>query len=92
MYPIGAVSLFGKVPAIDKGRLTVWLSWTTKKRGWVAAVLWHCWWLSRTQSADMTAQDMTGVARCDDGASPVTFHKFLVFDILLKSVAGQWEQ
>ena len=26
MYPIGAVSLFGKVPAIDKGRLTVWES------------------------------------------------------------------
>ena len=39
MYPIGAVSLFSKVPAIDKGRLTVWLSSTTKKRGWVAG-LW----------------------------------------------------
>jgi hypothetical protein len=37
MVPITAVSLFGKVAAIDKGRLTVWLSWTTKKRVWVAA-------------------------------------------------------
>jgi hypothetical protein len=39
MYPISAVSLVSQTSAIGKGRLTVWLSWTTKKCGW-AALLW----------------------------------------------------
>ena len=33
------MSLFRAVPAINKGRPTVWQSWMTKKCGWVAGGL-----------------------------------------------------